>query len=401
MTDTPEATATPARLASPLVPLTALALASAIVVTTEFIVIGMLPAMARDLEITLAAAGRLVTWFALAAALFGPPLTLAANRFDARTALLAALAVFCVGNLAVATISSYLTLVLVRLMQGAALPLFIAIANTGTASLAGPGNAGKAIALVNTGVVASTIIGLPAAAFFAEHAGWQAGFFTLFALGLAAIALVAAVLKEQPATKRNPVAEQTRIIRRPAFQAHLLLSGLTFTAMFAAYTYLAAFLAEVAGLSSRGVSLALLGFGLTGLAGNWLAGHAVDKDPTLTTAGTMLAVAGTLPAASVAGGGLLTLLPLLGIWGAAHAATFVANQVRVMLAGAEAPAFATALNISVCNLGIALGAVIGGWIVARHGIRAVGFGSAGIALSALALAMGLRGSAGVRRLTET
>ncbi|HEX5515510.1 MAG TPA: MFS transporter, partial [Gammaproteobacteria bacterium] len=63
--------------------------------------------------------------------------------------------------------------------------------------------------------------------------------------------------------------------------------------------------------------------------------------------------------------------------------------------------FATALNISVCNLGIALGAVIGGWMVARYGIRAIGFGSAGIALCALALAMGLRGSASIPRLTET
>jgi predicted MFS family arabinose efflux permease len=89
---------------------------------------------------------------------------------------------------------------------------------------------------------------------------------------------------------------------------------------------------------------------------------------------------------SLMGGQLAWLMPLLAIWGAAHGAAFVLCQVRVMRAGASAPAFALSLNIAVCNLGIALGAIVGGWVVASYGVTAIGYGGAVFALCALAVA---------------
>jgi predicted MFS family arabinose efflux permease len=134
-----------------------------------------------------------------------------------------------------------------------------------------------------------------------------------------------------------------------------------------------------------------MGFGLAGVFGNWVAGRMVDRDPLAATAwvafALMLAMAGVAPA----GQRLWTLLvPVVGLCGAAHMAAFVISQVRVMRAAREAPAFAMSLNISVCNLGIGLGATLGGRIVDLYGVGAVGYGGATAAGAALLIAIAIK-----------
>jgi predicted MFS family arabinose efflux permease len=170
-------------------------------------------------------------------------------------------------------------------------------------------------------------------------------------------------------------------------QAHLALSALLFAAMFAAYSYLAAFLETIAGFDGGRIAAALMGFGIAGVLGNWLAGRVVDRRPTAASAGVAALLMLAMAAVSLAGDRLLPLVALLAVWGAAHTAAFLLCQVRVMLAAPIAPAFASSLNIAACNLGIAAGAEAGGWIVGQHGIGAVGYG--GGALAGLALAMAL------------
>ncbi|MCL5061441.1 MAG: MFS transporter [Candidatus Thermoplasmatota archaeon] len=228
-----------------------------VIVTTEFVVVGLLPARAKDLDLSLAEAGWFVTWFALAAALLGPPLTMLAGRCDPRRVLITAAIVFAAGNLAIALASHSSIVVAVRLLQGCALPAVASVAAVAAARLAGAEREGWAISRVNIGVVAATVPGVPAGAMAAGES-----------------------------------------------------------------------------LSS------LLGL-------------------------------------------------VVGLWGAAHMAAFVITQVRVMRAGREAAAFALSLNISVCNLGIGLGATLGGRIVDHHGVGAVGYGGAAAAAAALLIAIAM------------
>jgi predicted MFS family arabinose efflux permease len=174
------------------------------------------------------------------------------------------------------------------------------------------------------------------------------------------------------------------------FQGHLLLSAVLFTAMFAAYTYVAAFLETVAGFNGREVAFTLIGFGIAGLAGNWIAGRVVDREPIATTAWVAFVLVLTTGAVSLVGGNFALLIPLLGVWGAAHNAAFVACQVRVMVAGARARAFALSLNISACNLGIAAGSITGGAVVRHFGVGAIGYLSAVLSVCALFIALVLR-----------
>jgi predicted MFS family arabinose efflux permease len=370
-----------------------LSFAMFVVVTTEFVVVSMLPAMASDLKVSLADAGWFVTWFALAAAVLGPPLTMLAGRRDPRHVLVTAAAVFAAGNLAIALVPHYSVVVAVRLLQGCALPAVASVAIIAAARLAGSGREGWAISLVNIGVVAATVLGVPAGAMVADRAGWPASFAGLALSGLISAGLVAVWFPRMELAKQPSMLAEVSLLWRPAFLMHLLLSGVLFTAMFAGYTYVAAFLATVIHLDAATIAWALMGFGLAGVFGNWVAGRMVDRDPLAATAWVASALLLAMAAVASAGQGLSALLVLvIGLWGAAHMAAFVISQVRVMRAAREAPAFAMSLNISVCNLGIGLGATLGGRIVDQYGVGSVGYGGAAVAAAALLIAVAMKAS---------
>jgi len=368
-------------------PAAMVAFATAVVVTTEFIVVGLLPEMARDLDVSVVEAGRFVSWFALASALLGPPLTIVASRMEPRRVVALGLWAFALGNFAAALAPGYALILAVRVVQGAALPALVSVGSVAIARLAGPGQEGRAVALVYLGVVVALVLAVPGGVVLAEHGGWRTSFLCLALLAAIAAAILGAAFPRLGTSGPTSIAAQARIMRRPMLQAHLGLSALLFAAMFAAYSYLAAFLETVAGSDGGRIAAALMGFGIAGVLGNWIAGRVVDRGPTAASAGVAFVLMLAMAAVSLAGDRLLPLVALLAVWGAAHTAAFLLCQVRVMLAAPIAPAFASSLNIAACNLGIAAGAEAGGWIVGQHGIGAVGYG--GAALAGLALAMAL------------
>lgn len=360
--------------------------AMVVVATSEFIVIGILPEMARDLGLSLARTGHFVTWYALAAALAGPVLTVWLSRVPAHRLLSAVLVLFAVSNLVIALRLGYAWIAGARVLQGSLLPVFVSIATAAIAQSAGPQQAGRAIANVNIGMVLATVLAMPAGVFIAHVAGWSMSFYLLAGLGLgAALALFAGFPPLATATA-TPKA-QVAILRAPHFLAHLMLSAVLFTGMFAAYTYLAGLLASGAGLDGSRIALAMAWFGLAGLMGNGVAGRVVGRGPTLATGGVALALTGTMLAAVWSLHDLPALALALALWGMAHTAGFVLCHIRTMLAAPLAPAFAGALNLSVANGGIAAGAWVGGVAVERFGIAAAVY--AGALLSAVALGMAL------------
>ncbi|OZA30049.1 MAG: hypothetical protein B7X93_04815 [Hydrogenophilales bacterium 17-61-9] len=359
-----------------------------VIVTTEFVVVGLLPAMAKDLKLSLAEAGWFVTWFALAAALLGPPLTMLAGRCDPRHVLITAAIVFAAGNLAIAWAPHSSTVVAVRLLQGCALPAIASVAIVAAARLVGAEREGWAVSRVNIGVVAATVLGVPAGAMAADYAGWPTSFVGLALLGLVSAGLVAAWFPRMEIAKQPSMLTEVSLLWRPGFLMHLLLSCVLFAGIFAGYTYIAALLGTVANLDGSTIGWALMGFGLAGAFGNWIAGRVVDRDPLAATAWVAFALAFAMAVAAPVGESLSSLLGLvIGLWGAAHMAAFVITQVRVMRAGREAAAFAMSLNISVCNLGIGLGSTFGGRIADHYGVGAVGYVGAAAATAALLMAV--------------
>ncbi|MBC3954846.1 MULTISPECIES: MFS transporter [Pseudomonas] len=363
-----------------------LALAGFVIVTTEFLIIGLLPAMARDLGISISTAGLLVTLFAFTVMLFGPPLTAMLSHLDRKRTFIVILLIFAASNALAAMSSNLWVLALARFIPALALPVFWGTASETASMMAGPKQAGKAVAQVYLGISAAMLFGIPLGTVFADAVGWRGAFWALTLLSALMALLLALSMPKMARTEKVGLAQQARILRDPYFIANLLLSILLFTAMFGAYTYLADTLERIAGIESAQVGWWLMGFGAVGLIGNTLGGRYVDRSPLGSTMVFALLLALGMSASVPAAGSMPLLAVVLVVWGIAHTALFPICQIRVMNAAPHAQALAGTLNVSAANAGIGLGSIIGGFTIEHLGLEAVGYVATVVALLAIVLA---------------
>lgn len=181
--------------------------------------------------------------------------------------------------------------------------------------------------------------------------------------------------------------KQASILKRGSFLAHLVLTAFAFTSLFVAYTYLAEVLQSLALVPASRVAWYLMGFGVVGFIGNWLAGQYVDRSAMGVTV-VSLAVMSAASFATVALTGLtiLFLIPF-AIWGAALNAGFIASQLRVMKQTPETQEFASALSVTIAQVGIGLGALIGGRVIDAEGLSALDSANAMIGIAGLLVAL--------------
>jgi DHA1 family inner membrane transport protein len=368
--------------------ITILAIAAFVIVTTEFLIVGLLPALARDLSITVATAGQLVTLFAVVVMVCGPFLTAWLANVDRKKLFVAVLVLFAATNALAAVAQNIWVLALARLLPALALPVFWGTASDTAAQIAGPEKAGRAVSTVYLGISAAMLFGIPLGTLAADAIGWRGAFGLLAALSLLVAVLMFFSMPTVRASQPVAMREQAKILKSPFFMANVALSILVFTAMFTGYTYLAEMLEKSAGVAPAQVGWWLMGFGAVGLIGNWLGGLWVDQKPLATTSIFSLVLAAGMAASMLFAGLSIGFAIALGVWGIANTALYPICQIRVMKAATGAQALAGTINVSAANGGIALGAVIGGLAVANWGAGNVGYVAAGIAvLAALATSL--------------
>lgn len=361
-----------------------LATAGFVLVTTEFLIVGLLPSIAAELSLSISAAGLLVTLFAFTVMLFGPPLTAALSHVERKRLFVLVLLVFAASNALAAMAPNVWVLGLARFLPALALPVFWGTASDTAGELAGPERAGRAVSSVYLGISAAMLFGIPLGTLAAEAVGWRGAFWMLAALSLAVALMLQLGMPSLRTPPRLRLGEQLRILRDARFVANVALSVLVFTAMFTAYTYLADTLETAAGVPKAQVGWWLMGFGAVGLLGNWLGGRWVDGRPLGVTAlfSALLALGMALSMAFVGHRG--GLVAALAIWGIANTALYPICQIRVMKAASHAKALAGTLNVSAANAGIGLGAIVGGLAIPVWGTNSVGYVAAVIALVAVA-----------------
>ncbi|QHF29341.1 MULTISPECIES: MFS transporter [Pseudomonas] len=373
-----------------LLPILLLAAAGFTVLTTEFVIVGLLPGIARDLEVSVSQAGLLVTLFAFTVACFGPFLTAWAARFERKRLFVGILLVFAASNALAAIADNLYVMGVARLIPALGLPVFWALASETAVDIVGPAYAGRAISKISFGVVCATVFGIPVGTLIGDALGWRAAFAVLALLALAKALLLYVYLPRTPRhNQATSLLGQFGILRSRLLQGHVLLSVLVFSGMFTAYTYLADMLERLAGFDGALVGWCLMGFGAVGLIGNSLGGRAVDRHPLKASAAfcalMMVGMIAVVPAIhTVYGLGLA-----LGIWGMTQAALFLVSHVRLIKAAPQAPAFAASLNIAGANLGIGLGAVIGGRVIDTLGLANLGYAAAILIGLSVLLALGL------------
>lgn len=368
--------------------ITLMAIAAFVIVTTEFLIIGLLPALARELNISIAIAGQLVTLFAFTVMLFGPVLTARLAHIERRKLFTFILLVFAASNVLAALTPNVWVLAVARFIPALLLPVFWGTASETAGQLAGPQKAGKAVANVYMGISAALVFGIPLGTLAADSMGWRGSFWMLAALCLLTGLLMRTYMPTLPsAPKRTTAEKQTQIFKDPRFLAHIALSTLAFTAMFTAYTYLADTLERLAGIDAGHVGWWLMGFGAIGMLGNHFAGGLVDRSPLGATVLFLLLLSAGMLAATPLATHHSGLIVALMVWGIAYTALFPVCQVRVMRAGAKAQALAATMNISAANAGIGLGAIVGGLGVRHFGLESLGVISAVIAALAILIAL--------------
>ncbi|RMO01694.1 Predicted arabinose efflux permease, MFS family [Pseudomonas syringae] len=371
-----------------LLPILLLSAAGFTLLTTEFVIVGLLPAIARDLDVSVSQAGLLVTLFAFTVAAFGPFLTAYFSRFERKRLFISILILFGLANALAALAPDIAVMGVARLIPALGLPVFWALASETAVDIVGPEFAGRAIARIGFGIVCATVFGIPVGTLISDAFGWRSAFFVLSGLAFAK-ALLLAVYLPRTAAKKKPVSilKQFGILRSPIMQGHVLLSVLVFSGMFTAYTYLADMLERLAGFDGNLVGWCLMGFGAVGLLGNSLGGRMVDRHPLMASlvfcAFMVVGMTAVVPSIHSA-----FALPLaLAVWGITQAALFLVSHVRLIKAAPQAPAFAASLNIAGANLGIGIGAFIGGRVIDHLGLGNVGFAAAGIIVLAIVLAL--------------
>lgn len=362
-----------------------LAFSAFLIVTTEFLIVGLLPALARDLDISISVAGQLVTLFAFTVMIFGPPLTAALSHLDRKRLFIAILLIFAAANALAAVSESFWLLAVARVVPALALPVFWGTASETAGQLAGPQRSGQAISRVYLGISAAMLLGIPLGTVVSNAIGWRGAFWLLAGFSLIMAIAMWMYMPSVARTANVDFLQQARIFRERYFLSNVLLSIVVFTAMFAAYTYLADILERVAGVAPENVGWWLMAFGAVGLIGNWIGGKAVDRSPIKATALFLVLLAvGMAAIVPLAHTGMIFCVAL-GLWGIANTALYPVSQVRVMNSVSHSQALAGTTNVSAANAGIGIGAIVGGMTIPSLGVEYLGYVASAVAVIALAL----------------
>ena len=384
-------------------PILALAIASFGIGTTEFVIMGLLPDVARSFSVTVPQAGYLVSGYAMGVVVGAPLVAMATARLPRKTALLGLMAVFLVGNLGCALAPSYLLLLLARIVTAFAHGAFFGIGAVVARDLVPRERRAQAVALMFTGLTLANVLGVPFGTALGQAAGWRMAFWAVVAIGvLAGIAILAWVPAGLPGSK-NGLGSEFRTLSRWAVLQPMLISTLASVSLFSVFTYITPFLETVTGLSPHGVTLALLlvGVGLTG--GNFVGGRLGDRNLMGTVVGCFAGLIVVLLVLSFVSHLEIATLAVLVVWGALAFALVSPLQIWVLEAATDAPNLASTLNQGAFNLGNATGAWLGGaaltagvdyarlpWIGAGVAVVALGLTLSAIIHPATATARGLR-----------
>ncbi|MFG2386910.1 MFS transporter [Streptomyces avermitilis] len=337
-----------------------LALGTFLMGTTEFVVAGLLPEIAGDLQVSVAQTGLMITVFAVGMIVGAPLMAMLTLRLPKQLTLMLALGVFAAGH--VVALSSNFTLVLAaRFLTAIATGAFWAVANVAAARAAGPAASSRALGLVGAGAMLANVVGVPLGAFAGQAMGWRGPFWALAALAAAAIPLIARTVPHDGGDAQTvSIRSEVTALRSGRLWLVLAACATTTGGVLAAYSYISPLLTDRSGIASGIVPLVLVGFGLGALAGSLVGGRLGDRRPhTVTVVAAAGATLLLLAISLLAGYAVPTiiLVALLGFFGLGANPVLMALAVRF---ARHAPVLASALTVSAFNLGTAFGSWIAG-----------------------------------------
>ncbi|MFH8991941.1 MFS transporter [Streptomyces sp. NPDC017940] len=380
--------------------LLALAIGAFGIGTTEFVIMGLLPEVAGDFDVSIPTAGLLVTGYALGVVAGAPLMTVLGQRISRKRMLMLLMGLFIVGNLLSAVAPSFGVMLAGRVVASLAHGAFFGIGSVVAAELVAPEKKAGAIALMFTGLTVANVVGVPLGTFVGQAIGWRITFVVVAALGVIGLVGVAKLVPDLPKPEGVRLRDEVGAFRNVQVLLAMAMTVLGFGGVFAAITYITPMMTDVAGYADSSVTWLLVLFGLGMVGGNLIGGRFADRALMPMLFVSLGALALVLALFTVTAHDKFTAAVSVMLIGALGFATVPPLQKRVLDQAAAAPTLASAANIGAFNLGNALAAWLGGIVIAA------GFGYTapnwvGAALAASALALALLSAALERRSTGT
>ncbi len=355
------ATTPPLRTPAAVAVVVALAVALFSLSTVETLPVGLLPVIAGDLDVSRSAVGLLVTGYGLVVAVASVPLTHLVRRVPRRALLIVLLGVFVAANLVSAAAPGYWVLLAARITVALTHAVFWSIVAATAAGLFPPEVRGKVVAGLFSGLSLAAVVGVPAGTWLGQLAGWRIPFTVMSAFGLLALVTVTALLPPMAPGGGHASVGAEPSARR--FAVLMVTTALVIWGVFSGYTYITAFLTDVAGLPQSAVAPVLLASGVAGIVGTYAAGALVDRRPRHTMALAVALLAAVMWGLYLSGGARPAAVCLVALLGFSMAAMTTSLQSRILQVAPGSTEIASAAGSAVFNVGIAGGSFTGGLLL--------------------------------------
>lgn len=360
-------------------PLLALAVAAFGIGTTEFIIMGLLPDLARDFHVSIPKAGTLVSAYALAVTIGSPLLVLALAKVDRKNALILLMTLFILGNTACALAPTFGLLLTARILTALMHGSFFGIGSIVASNVVPRDQRARAVAIMFSGLTLANVLGVPAGTALGQAFGWRAAFVAIVPIGLIAAIGVWRLVPHQHSEPVHLKHELKSVMRRGVLTT-LAISTMSSVSMFCILTYITPILEDVTHISPHGVTGVLVLFGVSITVGNLLGGVMADWKGIQSVAFGFLALSILFVLMPIAEEHVPSVLVAIAVWGILHFAVGAPLQTRVVDQARGAQNLASTLNQGAFNLGNALGAALGA-VVLTHGF---GYRSLALASSVVA-----------------
>jgi DHA1 family inner membrane transport protein len=345
-------------------PLFALAVAAFGIGTTEFVIMGLLPDVARDLGVSIPAAGMLVSGYALSVTIGAPIVAILTAKLPRKMTLMGLMGVFILGNLMCALAPGYWTLMAARVLTALCHGAFFGIGAVVASNLVPRHQRSRAIALMFSGLTLANVLGVPFGTWLGHAAGWRATFGAIVPIGIAAAIAIGAVLPRDREAPAGSLLSEFSVLRKPQVLLAMALSVLSSVSLFSIFTYITPILETVSGLTPQGVTTALLLFGVGITLGNLFGGRLADWKLMPAVMASFAALAVICTVFGLAAPMMVPAVVAMVLWGVVQFSLGAPLQTRVVDQAHEAPNLASTLNQGAFNLGNAAGASLGGGAIA-------------------------------------
>lgn len=350
-----------------------------------FIVIGLLNPIADDLALSTAAAGWIMTVYALAYAVLSPLLISATGRVGRRRVLATGLGLFAFANGLASIAPDEVTLNIARVLAAAGAGMFTPVSSAVAAGLSTPERRARALAAVFFGLTLAQVAGVPAGSFVAYTFGWRTAFMIVAVLAVPCLWLVWSRVPAGLSFQSVALGDLGRILRNGPVMLAVLFTTTFIASVYIPYTYVAPLLSTQMGFERNGITLALLAFGFGAVAGNMLSGIAADRiGPFKTLLGLAVAQVILMPVFSALPLPEVLVLVFIFIWSICGWSIMAAQQSRLISLAPEAASVVLSLNAAAIYVGAAIGSAIGGVVIDNFGLTALGIAGGSAALFAVA-----------------